>query len=40
VVVKHFKGRGRRAILFDKPSPGGWLFRLYMAWFSNGIGKR
>jgi hypothetical protein len=42
VVVKQFKGRGRRAILNvrDGTRPGGWLFRLYMAWFSNGLTKR
>jgi hypothetical protein len=39
VVVKQFKGRGRRATLTDGSSLGGWLFRLYMAWFSSGLRK-
>ena len=40
VVVKQFKGRGRRAVTAVQPKRGGWLFRLYMAWFFNGIDKR
>lgn len=40
MVVKQFKGRGRRAVTALKPKPGNWLFRLYMAWFFSGIDKR
>ena len=40
MVVKQFKGRGRRAIAVVKPPSGSWLFRLYMAWFFNGIDRR
>ena len=40
MVVKQFKGRGRHAVTSVKPRPGGWLFRLYMAWFFSGIDKR
>ncbi|WGM32175.1 hypothetical protein [Brevundimonas sp. NIBR11] len=40
MVVKQFRGRGRRAVTATQSKPGGWLFRLFMAWFSNGIAKR
>ena len=40
MVVKQFKGRGRRATTPLAPRPGGWLFRLYMAWFFSGVNKR
>lgn len=40
VVVNQFKGRGRRAVTVAKLRSGGWLFRLYMAWFFHGIDKR
>ena len=40
MVVKQFKGRGRRAVTAVQPKSGSWLFRLYMAWFFNGISKR
>ncbi len=42
VVVKQVKGRGRHAIVSanDRSRPGGWLFRLYMAWFFSGLKKR
>lgn len=42
MVVKQFKGRGRRATVSvtDPSRPGGWLFRLYMAWFFSGARKR
>jgi hypothetical protein len=40
VVVKQIKGRGRRAVTSVRPQQGGWLFRLYMAWFFNGMKKR
>ena len=38
--VKQFKGRGRRATTRVDPRRGGWLFRLYMAWFFSGVNKR
>ena len=40
MLVKEFKGRGRRAVTTARTAPGGWLFRLYMAWFFSGIDKR
>ena len=33
MIVKTYTGRGRRAAIAAASSEG-WLFRLYMAWFS------
>jgi hypothetical protein len=40
VVVKQFIGRGRRATTRPESRRGGWLFRLYMKWFSGGMKRR
>ena len=36
MVVNTFVGRGRRARAPKEPKRGGWLFRLFMAWFMRG----
>jgi hypothetical protein len=33
MLVKDYKGRGRRAHVRADDRQGSWLFRLFMAWF-------
>lgn len=35
MIVNEYKGRGRTAAA-QRPLRGGWLYRLFMRWFSHG----
>jgi len=39
MLVNDYKGRGRRATVRPDARRGGWLYRLFMAWFRRGSGK-
>jgi hypothetical protein len=36
MVVKHYRGHGRKAATQDERPRGGWLFHLFMTWFARG----
>jgi hypothetical protein len=36
LVVHRYKGRGRKATAEARRNRGGWLYRLFMAWFGKG----
>lgn len=38
MLVNDYKGRGRRATVRSEHRQGGWLYRLFMAWFRRGAG--
>ena len=38
-MVNDYKGRGRQAKVRVEKARGGWLYRLFMAWFRRGAGR-
>jgi hypothetical protein len=40
MMVQQYEGRGRTAVLVPETSRGGWIYRLYMAWFARAGGGR